>query len=158
VLSVADLDLPEIADALQDQSDYEHAFLLHSQTGKIAFWTRDGGIDGKTPVDIDELPEELIPIHPVPSYVWYGDMEDFIDELSDERAARRLARAIGGKGAFRRFRAELEEEYPRLLQAWYAFRDVRAARRAVEWLVENDLIDQAAADRYLIDHPDAHVP
>jgi hypothetical protein len=158
VLSVENLDLAGIAEALQDQSAYEHAFLFNSETGAIDFWTREGGIDGKTPVDFDELPEELIPIGPVPSYVWYGDMEDFIGELGDERAARRLARAIDGKGAFRRFRAELEEEYPRLLQAWYAFRDVRALRRAVEWLAENELIDQTDADRYLTDHPDAHVP
>ena len=34
-----------------------------------------------------------------------------------------LARAIQGKGAFRRFKDELHEEYPDLLPAWYAFRD-----------------------------------
>jgi hypothetical protein len=77
VFRVDELDLPQVAEALQDQSSYEHMFLINSETGKIAFWTSDCGIDGKTPVDLDELPEELIPIHPAPSYVWYGDMEDF---------------------------------------------------------------------------------
>jgi hypothetical protein len=63
-------------------------------------------------------------------------MADFAEGISDERAGRRLARAIDGKGAFRRFKDELHEEYPHLLPAWYAFRDVRAKRRAVDWLVD----------------------
>jgi hypothetical protein len=37
-------------------------------------------------------------------------MADFADQVSDERAGRRLARAIQGKGAFRRFKAGLQEE------------------------------------------------
>jgi hypothetical protein len=37
---------------------------------------------------------------------------------------------IQGKGAFRRFRSELHEEYPELLPAWYGWRETRAARRA----------------------------
>ena len=44
-----------------------------------------------------------------------------------------------GKGASRRFKAELAEEYAHLLPAWYAFRDARAHRRAVEWLADNSL-------------------
>lgn len=158
MLSLDNVDISAIADALQHQDDYEHMFLVNSETGEIVFWSRDCGIDGKTPIDLDDLPEELVAVRPVPSYVWYGDMEDFIDEISDEQAARRLARAINGKGAFRRFRAELEEEYPSLLKAWYAFRDVRALRRAVEWLAEEELIDQDVLERYLADHPDVHVP
>jgi len=42
-----------------------------------------------------------------------------------------------GKGAFRRFKDQLHEEHPGLLPAWYAFRDARATRRAVQWLVDN---------------------
>jgi len=61
------------------------------------------------------------------------------------RAARRLARAIQGKGAFRRFRDELHDKYPDLLPAWHAFRDVRARRRAVRWPTGNSLIDDDAA-------------
>ena len=70
----------------------------------------------------------------MPSYIWYQDMADFADQVSDERAGRRMAAAFEGKGAFRRFKAELQEEYPHLLPAWYAFRDALAHRRAAEWL------------------------
>lgn len=155
-LSVFDPD--EIASALADQVDYEHRFLVHSQTGEIVYWTADSGIDGQTPVDLDDLDENLIGIRPLPSWVWYQDMADFAEGITDERAGRRLGRAIDGKGAFRRFRSELQEEYPELLEAWYAFRDARAERRAVEWLAENELISDDEAARYLGSHPDADLP
>jgi len=58
---------------------------------------------------------DLVAIHPLPSYVWYEDMADFTELVSDDHAARRLARAINGRGAFRRFKDELHEEYPHLL-------------------------------------------
>jgi hypothetical protein len=102
-------------------------WLINPETGEIAFWTADTGIDGQTPVDLDDL--DLVCINPLPSWVWYQDMADFAEAVTDERAGRRLARAIEGKGAFRRFKDELHEEYPHLLAAWYAFRDARAERR-----------------------------
>ncbi len=156
VLDLSRLDLDEIATALGDQTDYEHHWLINPLTGEIAFWTTDGGIDGQTPVDLDDL--DLVGINPLPSYVWYQDMADFAEGLTDERAGRRLARAIQGRGAFRRFKDELHEEYPDLLPVWYAFRDVRARRRAVGWLADNSLIDDDAATHFLTAHPDPDLP
>jgi hypothetical protein len=77
VLDLDSLDLEEIASALADQVDYEHWWLIDPQTGGIAFWTADGGIDGQTPVDLDEL--DLVCIDPLPSWVWYQDMADFAE-------------------------------------------------------------------------------
>jgi hypothetical protein len=156
VLDLSRLDLHEIATALADQTDYEHRWLINSETGEIVFWTSDTGIDGQNPVDLDEL--DLIPIHPLPSRVWYRDMADFAEKIRDERAGRRLARAIQGRGAFRHFKNELDEEYPHLLPAWYAFRDTRAHRRAVEWLADNSLITDDAASQYLAAHQDPQLP
>jgi hypothetical protein len=156
VLELSDLDLEEIASALSDQTDYEHRWLINPETGQVAYWTSDTGIDGQTPVDLDEL--DLICIDPLPSYIWHQDMADFADQLSDDGAGRRLARAIRGKGAFRRFKAELHEEHPQLLPAWYAFRDARAHRRVVEWLTDQSLVDDDAAARYLREHPEPDVP
>jgi hypothetical protein len=85
-------------------------------------------------------------------------MADFAETISDERAGRRLLRVIQGKGAFRRFKDELHEEYPDLLPAWYAFRDTRAKRRAVQWMADNSLIDDDAASRLLSSHTDPHLP
>ena len=156
MLDLRSLDLEEIGNALADQTGYEHRWLINPRTGEIAFWTADTGIDGQTPVDLDDL--DLIGINPLPSWVWYQDMADFADTLADERAGRRLTRAIQGKGAFRRFKHELHEEYPDLLPAWYAFRDVRTKRRAVQWLAGNSLIDDDAASRFLAGHPDPGLP
>jgi hypothetical protein len=156
VLELSSLDLEQIAEALADQTDYEHRWLINPQTGEIVFWTADAGIDGQTSVDLDDL--DLVCIDPLPSWVWYQDMADFAEAITDERAGRRLARAIQGRGAFRRFKDELHEEHPDLLPAWYAFRDARARRRAVQWLADNSLIDDGAADRFLADHPDPDLP
>jgi len=156
VLELKSLDLEEIADALADQTDYERCWLINPQTGEVVFWTADTGIDGQTPVDLDDL--DLIGIDPLPSWVWYQDMADFAEAVTDERAGRRLARAIQGKGAFRRFKDELHEEYPDLLPAWYAFRDARARRRAVQWLADNSLVDDEEASRYLASQPEPDVP
>jgi len=156
VLDLNGLDLEEIANALADQTDYEHRYLINPETGEVVFWTSDTGVDGQTPVDLDEL--DLISIDPLPSYVWYQDMADFAERVSDERVGRRLARAIQGKGAFRRFKDELHEEYPHLLPAWYAFRDTRARHRAVEWLADNSLINDDTATRFRDEHPEPDVP
>jgi Uncharacterised protein family (UPF0158) len=159
VPDLSGFDLDEIAAALADQDSYEHAWLVNPDTGEIVFWTVDTGIDGQTPADLDDLDEQgLIGIRPLPSWVWYQDMADFAGRITDERAGRRLGRAIDGRGAFRRFRAELNEEYPGLRLAWHAFRDARAWRRAVEWLADNELIRRDEAARYLASHPDPDLP
>lgn len=156
MLDLSRLDLEEIATALADQTDYDHRWLINPQTGEIMFWTVDGGIDGNTPVDLEDL--DLLCIDPLPSYVWYQDMAHFVERISDEAAGRRLGRAIQGRGAFRRFKNELQDEFPHLLPGWYAFRDVRAKRRAVEWLVDKSLIDDGTGERFVTEHPDPDLP
>jgi Uncharacterised protein family (UPF0158) len=150
------LDLEEIAAALQDQDSWEHRWLIDPRSGQVGFWTEDGGIDGRTPVDLEDL--DLIPIEPVPSWVWYQDMADFAEGISDQRAGRSLTRAIEGKGAFRRFKDRLHQNYPDLLPAWHTFQSVRAKRRAVQWLVDNSLVEQQAADAVLASCPDPGLP
>ena len=159
MLDLAAVDLGDIATALEDQHDcYEHCWLINSKTGEIVFWTADCGIDGHHPVDLDDLDPDLVCVDPLPSYVWYEDMADFAERISDERAGRRLARAIRGRGAFRHFKDELREEYPRLVPFWHAFRDARAQRRAVEWLMDNELVAAADAECFLTGHPEPALP
>jgi hypothetical protein len=147
MLDIANVDLDDIIMALQDQS-YEHSWLIDPATGEITFVSEYDGFDG----DLDDT--DLVRIDPVPSRVWYMDMADFADGITDERAARRLARAIQGRGAFRRFKDELHDEYPHLLTLWYEFSGRRALRRAVAWLAESSLVDSDVADRFLDEHPD----
>jgi hypothetical protein len=97
VLDLSSLDLEEIAGALADQTDYEHHWLINPDTGEIAFWTADTGIDGQTPVDLDEL--DLIVIQPLPSWIWYQDMADFAGGISDERARAQAGTGYPGQGS-----------------------------------------------------------
>ena len=110
VLDLDAIDVDEIATALADQTDYEHRWLNDPRTGEVAFWTSDTGIHGETPVELDEL--DLILIDPLPSHVWYQDMVDFDDGISDRGAGERLSRSLEGKSAFRRFKNELYQTTP----------------------------------------------
>lgn len=150
------VDVEEIATALADQTDSEHRWLIDGRTGEIAFWTSDTGIDGENPVDLDDL--DLIPIDPLPPYVWYQDMVDFAEGISDRAAGERLQRSLQGKGAFRRFKNELYQRHPDLISLWHAFRDSRARRRAAEWLRDEDLISGDEAQRFLDENPEPALP
>ncbi len=74
-------------------------------------------------------------------------MVDFADGISDSAARRLLTLSLQGKGTFRRFKNQIYEHHPELISAWHAMRDVRAQRRAVEWLLDQGLIDDSAAQR-----------
>ena len=44
--------------------------------------------------------------------------------------------------------------FPELRSAWFAFHDVRAERRAIEWLAQADLVSREAAEEALAQRPD----
>ncbi|MBI2244034.1 MAG: hypothetical protein HYU55_08855 [Nocardioides sp.] len=156
MLDLSGIDVAEIASALADQTDYDHRWLIDPQTGEVVSWTRDAGIDGQNPVDLDEL--DLILIDPVPSYVWFQDMADFAEGISDSRAGEDLARALRERKPFRRFRDRMYDRHPELISPWQALRDARGRRRAVEWLLDNELIDDGAAEAFLAEYPDPDLP
>jgi len=156
MLDLDAIDVEEIATALADQTDYEHRWLIDPKTGEVAFWTSDLGIDGENPVELDEL--DLILIDPLPSYVWYQDMVDFADGISDRGAGEHHRRSLEGKGAFRRFKNALYQGHPELISAWHALRDARARVRAVQWLAEEGLITEGAAQRFQQDHREPDLP
>ena len=156
MLDLEAIDVDEIATALADQTDYEHRWLIDPRTGEVAFWTSDTGIDGENPVALEEL--DLIPIDPLPSHVWYQDMVDLADGISDRGGGERLSRSLEGKGAFRRFKNELYQSHPELITPWHALRDARARVRAVQWLADEGLIEECVAQRFKRDHPEPALP
>ena len=156
MLDLGGIDLDEIATALADSTDLEYRWLIDPRTGQVAFWTSDTGVDGQNPVEIDEL--DLIPIDPLPASVWFQDMADFADGISDAVARRQLSQSLQGRGAFRRFKNELYQRHPHLISPWHSLRDVRAQRRAVEWLLDQGLIDDLTAQQFMSDHPDPQLP
>ena len=156
VLKLSEIDEEAIATAHADQTDYEHRWLIDPRTGQVAFWTSDTGIDGENAVELDEL--DLILIDPLPPHVWFQDMADFAEGVSDLEAGRDLTLSLKGRGAFRRFKNQLYEHHPELISSWHALRDVRAQRRAVKWLLDEELIDGRAAEGFVTRHPDPDLP
>jgi hypothetical protein len=155
VLDLHRLDLDTIATALADQGDYyERQWLVDPARGELVLWTSDTGIDGQNQIELDELDDSLVAISPLQPSVWYRDMVDFAETVSDEAARTKLLQALEGRGAFRRFKNELYQRQPDLVSAWHAFRDRRGQRRAVEWLVDDGLVDGSAAEDFLSGRPE----
>ena len=65
----------------------------------------------------------------------YRDMEAFIADLDEPDQADRLAIAITGRGAFRRFK-DVIARWPDLAERWIAFAEDRARGRARAWLAD----------------------
>ena len=93
-------------------------------------------------------PERWLPVHGEGSREGYRDMELFIASVEDAGRAERLAIAIKGRGAFRRFKDELAR-WPGELERWHALSEERQRGRARSWLA-------AAGYRVLpVDHRDS---
>ncbi|WP_030437990.1 UPF0158 family protein [Actinoplanes subtropicus] len=149
-MEIEKVDLEMLGTALADQGA-ESRWTFDPLSGESSCWFAEGD---------DEPDEEALFIEPLPSRVWYRDMADFVARLSDKQLAARLERTMSGRGAFRRFRDEIyhDRDNGQLITAWNAFRDNRAERRAVDWLLDNQQITEEAADRYRTTHPDPEVP
>lgn len=157
MLDPSALDIELVASALADHTGAEHCWLVDPRSGDVVFWTSDTGIDGE-PVELDELDPELVAIEPLPSHVWFQDMADFAAGLSDPTTRQRLADAMQGRGAFRRFKNELYQRHPDLIPSWHSLRDARAHRRAVDWLLGEGLITENDAQKLMAKHPDPDLP
>jgi hypothetical protein len=153
MLDLAKIDLSSLVEALDDHSD-ETSWWLDPRTGEVEPWSEYLSSEEERTHPADR---GLIAIEPTPSGEGYRDMEDFITRARDPRAKDLLLRAIEGRGAFRRFKDTLFE-FPELRQAWFAFRDARAERRALEWLADEGLIDPSVAQREIALRPDPDLP
>lgn len=148
MLDLQTIDLQDLAQALEDHS-YDNSWWLDPQTGEIVLWGEWNREQGEPD------PEErgLRPIDPVPSDEAYEDMEDFIERVRNPQVRNELERAIAGRGAFRRFKDTLYD-YPDLREAWFRFHDVLVERRAIQWLADQGLVDEAVAERAIDERPD----
>ena len=85
----------------------------------------------------------------------FHDMVAFLDTVADERLATRLDRALGGRGAFRRFKDELADVLDELAR-FYRYTDDRRRGRARQWLAESGLRPSVPAEPPSPDRPDWH--
>jgi Uncharacterised protein family (UPF0158) len=103
---------------------------------------------GEEDEDSADDPERWLAVHGEGSREGYRDMELFIASVEDPVRAERLAIAIRGRGAFRRFKDELAC-WPGELERWHALAEERQLGRARSWLA-------AAGYRVLpVDHRDS---
>lgn len=134
------VDVVELAASLDDAS-WETEYYLDPATGEQYV----GGLDGPLDADGETAdPEERgwLRVESPGSRRAYADMEDFAAALADRRLAEQLARALGGKGAFRRFRDVLHRDGdPAVLSAWNAFSQARSQVRALDWLDVQGVVD-----------------
>lgn len=145
MLEFSEVDLELLATALQDHSPFGSSWWIDAGTGEVWMWSHD--MDPDPEWDPEER-DDARSIVPLDSRTAYGDMADFIAIVADRRAAELLDRAITGRGAFRRFKDTLLE-FPGLRQLWFTFHGTRMRRRAIEFLVDERLVDDEAANREL---------
>ena len=85
----------------------------------------------------------------------FRDMAEFLETVADEPRATRLDRALGGRGAFRRFKDELASA-PEELARFHRFTDDRRRGRARQWLAESGLRPTVSAESISPGRPDLH--
>ena len=97
----------------------------------------DDDDDGLSEDEIDAGLEagRLIHVEPLGSKVEYRWMEEFTRTVRDARLHDRLEVALGGRGAFRRFKNVLLD-FPAERERWFALRDERLHAAARDWLGE----------------------
>ena len=67
----------------------------------------------------------------------YQMMEDYIEELQNEKLQSELYRAIQGRGAFRRFKDKIR--YAGVEKEWYEFQNKAYREFALRWCKENNI-------------------
>jgi hypothetical protein len=124
------------------RSDEWHCY-LDLRTGEVhqgPAYGREAEEHELSPDAVDEALAEghLVPVEPLPSSVEYGWMAEFAASVADAQLRELLDVALGGPGAFRRFKDVLAGD-PAERERWFAFRDQRVREAMIEWLEDHDI-------------------
>jgi hypothetical protein len=135
MLRALPVDLEELSTVLEGDPVYGGGYIELS-TGQV--WTQsaidDGVLDDDEQESFDDQ-ENWLFVNCTGSRDGYRDMAAFIETVADEQRADRLAIAIEGRGAFRRFRSVLDR-WDDELDRWHVFSDDRKRGRAREFLAD----------------------
>ena len=128
--------LTDIIDAIEMMDQYSEYF-LDKETGKVE-WVSDMAMTQEEQEEVyDRLDEHGFYRLPTSFDIRdYDIMEDFIDTLSGSNHDR-LASAIQGKGAFRRFKDNVIRLG--IDKQWYDFQANAYKRKAARWCEDNDI-------------------
>ena len=161
------VDLEEIGDHMQDQDRYDIDFYLDKETGEVIIIDVNilrGLEDGETMEDLPDwqreqvkIAEEIlsnsdnyIRIPEKPSYEGYDLMVEFAEGVKDESLREKLAIALDGKGAFRRFKNVLLS-YPKYRERWFEFKQQRMNEEVTEWLNSIGIEPEISNDDKIVD-------
>lgn len=135
-------DLDEVASLLE--GDGEGGY-LDLQTGEVvrAAMTDPAEVGEDEAVDVDEDPERWLFLESEGSRGGWRDMADFAATVGDAALRSRLDAAIEGRGAFRRFRDEIDRAG--LVDRWRGFSDDRKLGRARARLADRGVRVRPAA-------------
>lgn len=129
------VDWEALEDAFENNAPEVHSY-LHLATGDVLRIV-DGIADPQMHARIAAEPNHLR-IDPVSSREQYRWMERFIPMVDDPELKGRLAQAIDGKGAFRRFKDVLMSYGPER-ERWFTFRSERLRIFMEAWLTAHAL-------------------
>jgi hypothetical protein len=125
--------------------DDELLSVLDLRTGNVRHGQRYGFADeaedfelSEAEVDAGESEGYLVRIEPLASSVEWGWMAAFAESVRDARLRALLDVALGGRGAFRRFKDVLAR-HPAERERWFRFRDERLRAAVREWLAEHGI-------------------
>src|SRR6201989_1127921 len=124
------VDWEALEDAFENNAPEVHSY-LHLTTGEV-LRVVDGVADPQMHARISADPNYLR-IDPVSSREQYRWMERFIPMVDETELRGKLAHAIDGKGAFRRFKDVLMT-YATDRERWFAFRSERLRTFMEAWL------------------------
>jgi len=132
------IDVDMLETAMED-SDLTNSYFLNLVTGEVAFFSDYLGLSDEDERLLEEIDgsDDYVAIERIPSHQAYQWMVDFVNDMvapADENAAEKLAIALNGKGAFRRFKDTLHLLDEQWLPAWYQWRDERLKAAVEEWL------------------------
>jgi len=147
------VDLKEIAESIEFQSDEAHSYLKLS-SGEVVLITDEAVAAAESDDDFSEHAEwyretieqardfinhedDYIPLPSKYDFHEYRVMEEFIYSLPIEKQRNELLSLIKGKGAFARFKHGLERFM--LLDEWYQYRDKALAELAESWCRDNGI-------------------
>jgi hypothetical protein len=127
----------ELIMAFED-AESEAQYFFDRQTGEVLSTFEDVMDEGEVADLLDSEPERFVPIDPVPSWVGYEIMSDFVEPLPECEVRRELAYALEKRRPFRRFKDVLLN-YPEVQEDWFRFHEQAFIKIIQEWLDDNGL-------------------
>jgi hypothetical protein len=127
----------ELIMAFEDNNpDAQHFF--DRQTGEVLSIFTDLADEEEQQELLDADPDRYVRLDPVPSWVGYEIMSDFLETLPESKVRRELSQALERKRPFRRFKDVLLN-YPEVEEDWFRFHEQAFIKIIQEWLDVNDL-------------------